>query len=123
MPSKFTGYFNLVEEKGVKLLVTSNGNVYDINGNVMIKINSQLKNLIEPDDKAGDDSIFIENQDAGEHWIVSTKKGADGTIAVSNSRSIKAGKIEDAALPANLTNILNSRLKIKSDKAKNNSQK
>jgi hypothetical protein len=123
LPSKFTGYFNLVEGNGTKLLMSGNGNVYDISGNTMVKVNPQSKKLIELDDKNGDDSIFIENQDTGEHWIVSTKKSADGTIAVSNSRSIKAGKIEDSALPANLTNALNSRLKVKSDKAKNNPQK
>lgn len=89
----------------------------------MIKVNQQLKKLIEPDDKNGDDSLFIENQDSGEHWVVSTKKGVDGTIAVFQSRSIKAGKIEDIVLPTNIATALNITLKIKSDKAKNNPQK
>ena len=111
--------FIVIDEGGTEsILLTESGEIHHLNGKSHTNLTqekSKIKNLA---DRENDIPMFIENKDSGERWIVNTKRRSDGTVAVSNSRSIKAGKIEDSALPANLANALNNTLKIKSDSGK-----
>lgn len=112
--------FSIFEIDSQTTLLTGSGEIFNLNGKVLSKITEQKVKLANPEDKDKDDPIFIENQDSGEYWIVTTKKNADGTITLSKSRSLKAGKIEDVSLPNNIAAALNTALKVK---AKDTSKK
>lgn len=113
LPSLFVGGFTVVEKGGITLLMTASGNIYDVSGMHMSRANPSDKQLIEPDEKDSDDSLFLENAEQGEYWIVSTKKGTEGKPVVAKARSLKAGKIEDVILPSNIATALNTALKVK----------
>ncbi len=105
--------FSILEREGESIVLTASGDIYNLNGKVLSKLTEQKAKLTKPEDRDVEDPIFIENQDSGEHWIVTTKKSADGTITLSKSRSLKAGKIEDVSLPNNIAAALNTALKVK----------
>ena len=62
--------------------------------------------------RAGRDSVGLSFYQLAP-LVISTKKEPEGKLIVSKSRSIKAGKIEDAALPNNIAAALNNALKVK----------
>lgn len=110
--------FIVIDQGGTEsTLMTESGEIFYLNGkshNRLTQGMSKIKNL---QDRENGIPHFIENKDSGEHWIVTTKKGTDGTIGLSKSRSLKAGKIDDAPLPNNLAAALNNALKAKAKDA------